>query len=107
MKQLIMFFFSFSLACFLNAKEDRCSDCEVHEKIYVDPSQVQFAEHQIYVNMNDLWIQTRAVHADENGFYIDSFQQVDETSYSWTCRKCGKNNENYRETCRKCGEPKP
>ena len=87
-----------SLTGFLNAREES----RISEKTYIDPSQVHLVEGAICVNMNDFWVQTTAVHVDSNGFYIDSFQPFDESSYSWKC-PCGKRNEDYHRYCQRCG----
>lgn len=108
MKAIFSFLvFSSTLISFLNAAEKNSySEQDVYEKTYIDPNQVRFAERKIYVNVDDLWMQTTAIFVDDNGFYIDSFRQADESSFSWKCSNCGKYNEAYRDVCKKCGEPK-
>jgi hypothetical protein len=92
--------FTSGLMGFLNAKEEHQFSSE---KTYIDPNQVVFIEGAICVHIEDLWVQTAAVHADNNGFYIDSFQPIDEGYYSWRCSYCQKRNENYHRYCQKCG----
>ncbi|MBY0529704.1 MAG: hypothetical protein K2P51_05890 [Rhabdochlamydiaceae bacterium] len=77
----------------------------ISEKTYISPNHVLFVDGHILVNLNNYWLQTTAVHVDDHGFYIHSFQFVEEAQLSWKCI-CGKKNEGYVYYCKKCGRPR-
>jgi hypothetical protein len=96
-----------SLMDLLNAREEgKCSEYSISEKTYIDPIRVHFIEGAICVNMGDFWVQTATVQVDSKGFYIDSFQPLDESASSWRCAY-GKRNEDYHRYCQRCGQERP
>ncbi len=64
-------------------------------KIYIDPQNVHFHENNIYVGVNQNWLQTDAIHADENGLYMVDYWMCEYCKYTgskglWTCDSCGR-----------------
>jgi hypothetical protein len=114
MKSVLLMLFAM-VCCGLYAQEDfpnvsvgsraaeNCS-CAGHdqnqakvEKRYIDPSQVQFNQKEMYVQLDQNWVATNAVYTDADGFYIL------EAKGGWTCGGCGNYNEGNLWTCDRCG----
>ncbi|HKZ00410.1 MAG TPA: hypothetical protein VJ112_04525 [Rhabdochlamydiaceae bacterium] len=73
------------------------------EKIYVDPSQVNIRENQIWVMMENQPFKTQAIFSDGKGIFIRDYYTGDCQDGFWQCRTCGACNENYYLWCRTCG----
>ncbi len=71
-------------------------DSHKEGKIYVDSNKIVFDNKEIHVCLNQNWVQTNAVFADANGFYI-----VDEKG-GWTCGFCGYYNTTSLRYCDNC-----
>lgn len=110
MKSVICYLCLFlSVSGFANGtEEEEISELTSCDKTYVDPHQVHFFDKSIFINFQNLWVQTSAVQSDANGLYFDSFYP-DEGRYSWRCSnpQCRKFNEGYLKFCSKCGRAKP
>lgn len=74
------------------------------EKTYIDPKQIHFANSDIFIGFDDLWLQTAAIFVDEYGFYFNSMRAEDQ-KLVWICpnKNCRRPNEDYRQYCRICG----
>jgi hypothetical protein len=68
------------------------------EKIYVQLNQVSLSENGIYVNLNNEWIPTEAIHLDTEGLYV-----TDNAIGDWKCPKCHHQNKWYHSHCQNCG----
>lgn len=68
------------------------------EKIHVQPNQVYFSQNAIYVNLNNEWVPTEAIHVDAQGLYV-----TDNAIGDWKCPKCYHQNKWYHSRCQNCG----
>lgn len=76
--------------------ETRITVTSQNSKIYIHPENVMFDKHEMYVRLNQNWVQTNSLYSDDRGLYmIDSYS-------GWTCPKCNKQNTD-RWQCSKCG----
>lgn len=93
-------FLLFVLSALVHAgdKDHKFISCE---KIYVQPNQIAICQEGIFIQHNDEWIATEAVHYDASGIFVTHVS--DEWSRYWTCAKCGHNNSAWRNTCANCG----
>jgi len=69
-------------------------------KTYIDPTNIQFNNKQIYVRLNQDWVQTNAVFSDATGLYIVS------NKGGWTCGYCAYYNTTNLWVCDNCGRPR-
>ncbi len=65
-------------------------------KIYVSAQNVQFANQEMHVYINQNWIKTEALFSDASGLYI-----VDSKG-GWTCGFCGYYNTTSTRYCDNC-----
>ena len=83
---------------------------EEPEKIYLEPSQVAFADRGIFIFIAGEWIPVDSIHSDARGLYVASKYPRSR----WIC-SCGYNNYGGDDTCqrvdeingKKCGRPRP
>ena len=76
--------------------------CSEGSKIYVEPNQIAISEHGIFVNVDNAWFATEAIHADAAGIYTTEL--VDSNKYTeWICRYCRHVNSWLINACQKCG----
>ncbi len=97
------FFFLFiAICCAVNANEKTIHTLASNiTKTYIDPNNIQFDNNNIYVCVNQNWVQTNAVCKDEQGLYIIDEQGAWKCSYCkqwtdsnpWTCDFCGRRRE--------------
>ena len=68
------------------------SHCEEeYTKVYVEPSQITFVEHEIFVCVEGNWVSADLISADASGIYA----KVKDDPYHgrrWICPKCRYNN---------------
>ncbi|MBS0652106.1 MAG: hypothetical protein JSR39_01120 [Verrucomicrobia bacterium] len=72
------------------------------EKIYIQSSQIDIVEDQIYIHFSGNTVQTSGIHTDHGGMFIKDYRQGDCPDGSWECRVCHACNENYYIWCRTC-----
>ncbi len=80
-------------------KPPKAIECE---KIYVQLSQIDILDNQIYVHVNENRIQTSSIHTDERGLYFKDYYNAGCSDGFWECRVCHACNENYYIWCRTC-----
>lgn len=84
--------------CHVADNKEMFNPCQERiEKRYVDPSNVRFAQKEMYVQLDQDWVVTNAVYTDSTGFYIL------EAKGGWTCGYCTFYNEGNGWTCDNCG----
>jgi len=66
------------------------------DRLYIGSGDVAFKNNEIYVSVNNNWVQTNAVYSDTSGVYVD------QNSIGWTCGYGHYNTTNVW-TCDKCG----
>ncbi len=65
-------------------------------KVYINPENITFSGKDMYVCVNQNWIQTNALFSDIHGIYFyDNYS-------GWNCPRCGKYNTDKWQ-CSKCG----
>ena len=82
---------------------------EEPEKIYVEPGQLAFVDHEIFANIKGDWVRVRSILSDQTGLYVHNYPYT-----RWIC-KCGYNNDGADTACqnphpvtgKKCGKPRP
>lgn len=92
-------FFLFIMICSISyANKNESIDVKTQKitKLYIDPNSIQFDEKNIYVCINQNWVQVSAIFTDELGFFIVNEQQP------WTCPRCDFYN---KKLTYKCGNP--
>lgn len=77
--------------------ETRITSASENSRIYIHPENVMFDKHEIYVRLNQNWVQTNALYSDAHGLYM-----IDEQG-GWTCGKCNNYNTKNQWTCERCG----
>ncbi len=80
--------------CSLSATPDSSQKA----KIYLHPENIVFHGKDIYVLLNQNWIQTNAIFSDNSGIYMY------DNKGGWTCGYCGYYNEGSYWTCDRCGK---
>ncbi len=68
-----------------------------NSKVYVKPENVMFDKDDIYVRLNQNWVQTNALYSDAAGLYMIDSQGA------WTCGRCNYYNTSNDWTCDNCG----
>lgn len=101
--------------------EDRIHPCNCPEngaqfvscpKTYVTPEQIDFHENRIFVQINDLIVQTKSLLTDTQGIYITTVRDGCGPT-QWRCFKrdtrgmvCDTCNWDWNYTCSRCEKPK-
>lgn len=100
-----IFYMSLILLCgIIHAAEEEDVEYIACEKTYVEPQYIHFFGKNIFVQIQDFWVQIPAIRTDKLGFFFESMSM---SKYSWTCSDCGKHNEAFMAYCKKCGKPRP
>lgn len=66
------------------------------EKVYVSSEQIAVVQEGIFVNIDDRWVQTKALHSDRLGLYLTNETTV---SLDWICPLCGHVNGVWYSVC--------
>jgi hypothetical protein len=115
MKRVIMYI-AFMMLCLVHmAGYTQCqrSDCkgliELDEKFYVQLNQIRFSENKIYIQIEDITYETPAIHADDEGYFIEKVASSGNCAwYEWECPRdnchfCNLRGLDYK--CRVCNHP--
>ena len=81
------------------------------QKIYVDTSQIAFANGGIFAHIAGEWVPVDAIYSGAGGILaaIKKNPNIDR----WTCSYCGYKNNSWDDTCQNllgnklCGRPRP
>jgi hypothetical protein len=70
---------------------------EIHENVFVKPSQIYFSDnHEIFVLIDDVIMQVNCLYSNQQGIYINM-----KTGY-WVCPRCGGTNDLGDWDCNHC-----
>ena len=70
------------------------------EKIYLSPVDIQIGQKEIFVYINNNWVQTSMLHSDPSGIYVEN-----PNFSAWLCDRCGRWTTGWF-VCEWCGNPK-
>ena len=79
------------LCCSVYAETTKnCEEIQIslESKMYITVDQILFENGKIFVAMDNGIYQTPAIHADENGYYVQKLIERDCSWYEWKCPKC-------------------
>ena len=72
------------------------------EKIYVLPENIQFSGSDIFVCINENWVQTSVLFSDIQGMYVPINSVIGE----WQCWRCNAMNWAWSLACWNCKAPR-
>ncbi|MCX6989754.1 MAG: hypothetical protein NTX49_01620 [Chlamydiae bacterium] len=84
--------------CSLEQNQSLAASAQRKSKIYINPEHVMFRGKDMYVSLNQNWVQTSALFSDSEGMYIFDSQG------GWTCGACNYYNTSSIWSCDRCGK---